>query len=157
MSEKAEQDHAEFMNEVGGGWAKANGLRIVRATRDEVVGELEVGPQHQQSYGIVHGGVHCAIIETLASMGAAINAGEHGKAVVGLENHTSFIRAARSGTIRGVARPLTRGRRSHAWEVNVHDQQGRLLATGRVRLLVIDPEAALAGETVDVKKPEGAA
>ncbi len=100
MSEQDEKDHTELMNSVGGGWQKANGLRIVRAVSGEVVGELEIGPQHHQSYGIVHGGVHCAVIETLASMGAAIDAAAQGKAVVGLENHTSFIRAVRSGTLR---------------------------------------------------------
>jgi len=151
MSEQEGQDHTEVMNSVGGGWQKANGLRIVRAVSGEVIGELEIGPQHHQSYGIVHGGVHCAVIETLASMGAAIDAAAQGKAVVGLENHTSFIRAVRSGTLRGVARPVTRGRRSHVWEASIHDDQGRLVATGRVRLLVLEPEADLAGQRVEVK------
>lgn len=146
-----ERDHTEVMHHLGGGWQKANELCIVRAVSGEVIGELEIGPQHRQSYGIVHGGVHCAVIETLASIGAAIDAAAQGKAVVGLENNTSFIRAVRSGTLRGVARPMTRGRRSHVWEASIHDDQGRLVATGRVRLLVIDPEADLAEKPVDVR------
>lgn len=73
-------------------------------------------PCHLQAYGIVHGGVYAGIIESLASVGAAIHALAEGKSVVGLENHTSFLRAVRSGTLHGVAKPLTRGRRSPVWE-----------------------------------------
>ena len=148
----APPDHAEQINEALGGWFKANGLRIVSASRDEVTAELSIGPQHQQAYGIVHGGVHCAIIESLASIGAAIDAMALGKSVVGLENHTSFLRAAREGTLRAVARPITRGRRTHVWEGSVHDEEGRLLATGRVRLLLLEPEAEIAGEKVEIKQ-----
>jgi uncharacterized protein (TIGR00369 family) len=74
-----------------------------------------------------------------------------GKSVVGMENHTSFLRAVREGTLRAMARPILRGRRSQLWEGSVQDEQGRLVATGRVRLLVLEPEAAIAGERVGVK------
>src|ERR1700722_9349151 len=79
------------------GWTGAMGLRIVRATPDEVVAEVEIGPAHLQAYGIVHGGVHAGIIETIASVGAAINDMEGGRWVRWLENHASFLRAVRSG------------------------------------------------------------
>jgi hypothetical protein len=31
------------------------------------------------------------------------------------------------------------------WEASVHDDQGKLAASGRVRLLVLEPDAELAG------------
>ena len=154
MSDQGAQDDSELLNRSPDGWAKANGLRIVSATRDEVVAELTLAPKHLQAYGIVHGGMHCAIIETVASIGAALDAIAYGKNVVGLENHTSFLRAVREGTLRAVARPLTRGRRTQVWEANVHDDAGRVVASGRVRLLVIDPEAPL-GERAPAVKAEG--
>jgi uncharacterized protein (TIGR00369 family) len=141
------QDYAEFLNASPGGWPKAMGLRFVRATQDEVVAEWEVAPHHLQPYGIVHGGVHCGVIETLASAGAALVALARGQSVVGLENHTSFIRAVREGTLRATARPLSRGRTSQVWEASVADSEGRLVARGTVRLLCMSPEAPLAGGT----------
>lgn len=143
-------DVSEFLNAHLDGWSTAMGLRYVRASRDEVVAELTVGPQHLQIYGIVHGGVHAGLVETLASVGAALNGVERGQAAVGLENHTSFLRAVRSGVVRGTAHPLTRGRRSQVWEVNVHDADDHLLATGRVRVLCLDPGTEVAGEVVTV-------
>lgn len=147
-----EEDFAAFIREnAADGWITANGLKITKATSTEVCAELVVGPMHRQSYGIVHGGIHAAIIETLASIGAAVNTMPAGRSVVGLENHTSFIRAVREGTITAVARPITRGRRSHVWEGTVYDAAGKIAATGRVRMLVLDPESELAGEPVALK------
>lgn len=128
------------------------GIRFVRATGDEVTAELEVGASHLQPYGIVHGGVHSGLIETIASVGAALAAMPRGHSVVGLENHTSFLRAVREGVLRATARPLTRGRRTQVWEATVTDGEGHAVATGRVRFLALEASAALAGEKVMVKR-----
>jgi uncharacterized protein (TIGR00369 family) len=141
-------DLARIMNAGSTGWAHETGVRFVRASAEEVVAEWEVGPGHLQPHGIVHGGVHCGVIETVASVGAAIAAAPHGQSVVGLENHTSFIRAVREGTLRATARPLTRGRRTQVWEATITDASGRTVATGRVRLLCLEADASLAGKKV---------
>ena len=125
------------------GWVKEMGVVITAATADEVACEWEVTEKHHQGYGIVHGGVHCGVIETLASIGAAIVAMPRNQRVVGLENNTSFIRAVRSGKLRGVARPVTRGRSSQVWEAWIKDERDHLVAQGRVRLLCIDQEKPL--------------
>jgi len=131
------EDFAAAVNQLIGGWVKTMGISITSATADEVSCEWEVGEQHHQAYGIVHGGVHCGVIETLASIGAAIVAMPRGQRVVGLENNTSFLRAVRSGKLRAVARPVTRGRSSQVWEAWIRDADDRLVAQGRVRLLCI--------------------
>ena len=131
------------------GWARAMGMTITHATRDEVRAELTVGHQHLMGYGIVHGGVHCGIIETLASVGAFVVARERGQQVVGLENNTSFVRAVRAGTkLHAVATPITRGRQTQVWQARVLDEEDRVVATGRVRLLCLSPDQSLAGEQV---------
>lgn len=115
------------------------GFRLVSATRDEVVIEWDVSHKHHQPMGIVHGGVYCAAIESTCSIGATIDAMERfGRHAVGLENHTSFIRAMRSGTLRAVATPLTRGRNTQVWEAKVTNEAGELAATGRVRLYCLE-------------------
>ncbi len=125
------------------GWVKEMGVVVTSASADEVVCEWEVTEKHHQGYGIVHGGVHCGVIETLASIGAAIVAMPRGQRVVGLENNTSFIRAVRSGKLRAVARPVTRGKTSQVWEAWIRDEKDQLVAQGRVRLLCLDQERPL--------------
>lgn len=132
----------EMMNALPG-WVKEMGIVIVKATVDEVACELLVSEKHHQGYGIVHGGVHCGVIETLASIGAALVAMPRGQRVVGLENTTSFIRAVRSGKLRAVAKPVTRGRTTQVWEAWIRDAEERLVAQGHVRLACIDGERPL--------------
>jgi 1,4-dihydroxy-2-naphthoyl-CoA hydrolase len=135
-------DFAEAMNRLPG-WAKEMGITILTATSDEVTCAWEVGEKHHQGYGIVHGGVHCGVIETLASIGAALAALPRGQRVVGLENSTSFLRAVRSGRLTGTARPVTRGRTTQVWEAWIRDEEQHLVAQGRVRLLCLDEGRAL--------------
>ena len=124
------------------------GLVITAADTEagSISAEVEIGPQHLQPYGIVHGGVHCGIIEAACSTGAAMYALARGQSVVGLENSTSFVHAARGGKLTVRARPLTRGRRTQAWEATVTDETGKVLATGKVRLLCLEPDTNLVGK-----------
>ena len=136
-------DFAAMVNAMPNGWVKAMGIVVTRATADEVACEWTVEEKHHQAYGIVHGGVHAGVIETLASIGAALVALPRGQRVVGLENNTSFIRAVRAGKLRAVARPVTRGRTSQVWEAWIRDEEERLVAQGRVRLSVRGRRAPL--------------
>jgi len=134
------------------GWTRAMGIHFVLATGDEVIAELEIAAHHHQAYGIVHGGVYSGLIETVASVGAALAALPRNQSVVGLENQTSFLNAVREGKLRATARPLMRGRRTQVWEATVTDVEGRTVASGRVRFLALEAGSSLAGETVEVKR-----
>jgi len=146
------EDFAETLNQNLDGWNRAMGVRFVRVTLDEVVAELTVGPEHKQAYGIVHGGVYCGVIETLASVGAAMNAMQHGRSAVGLENNTSFLSAVRGGKLTGTARPVMRGKRSQVWEATIVDEAGRAVATGRVRVMVLEGDAKVGGKQVALER-----
>src|SRR5206468_4186645 len=105
--------------------------------------EMEVTDRHHQGYGIVHGGVHAGLVETLASIGAALVAHPRKQRVVGLENSTSFVRAVRSGKLIATCKPVTRGRHSQLWEAWIRDSEGKLVAEGKVRLLCVDENLPL--------------
>ena len=148
LAAAAAGDYAAALNGRLAGWVAAMGVHFVRATADEVTAEMNVGPQHHQGYGIVHGGVYSSLIETVASVGAALWAMQARQSVVGLENHTSFLHAVREGKLTVTARPRMRGRRTHVWEATVTDDKNRTVAAGTVRLMALEPEASLAGKTV---------
>jgi 1,4-dihydroxy-2-naphthoyl-CoA hydrolase len=109
------------------------GLEVSEADGDRVVGVWSAQPHLHQPYGIVHGGVHCTVVETLASIGAALWFSERGK-VVGVTNSTDFFRAVSEGTLTSIAEPLHRGRSQQVWIVETRDDGGRLVARGQVRL-----------------------
>jgi uncharacterized protein (TIGR00369 family) len=66
-------------------------------------------------------------------VGAALWLGDRGK-VVGVSNHTDFLRAVRGGELRAEATPLARGRTTQLWQVEIRDEQHRLVAHAKVRL-----------------------
>jgi 1,4-dihydroxy-2-naphthoyl-CoA hydrolase len=149
-------DLAPAMQGRHGGWVTAMGLTITKATPDEVVAHWTVADIHCQAYGIVHGGVHAGVIETVCSVGAAVFSLAEGRNIVGLENSTTFLRAVRVGaelTVR--ATPLIRGRRSQVWEATIRGMDEKPVASGRVRLLCLEPETELAGSTVTAPGPLG--
>ncbi len=145
----------EVVNAQRGGFNQAIGLEFVSITPDEVVAQLTVDQRHKQPYGLVHGGVYSAMLETLCSTGAAMNVMTQGRSVVGLENTTSFLKAVRGGRLRGVATPLLAGRRSHVWEGRIYDDDERLVATGRVRLIVLEAGASAGGSKVGLQSAPG--
>jgi uncharacterized protein (TIGR00369 family) len=114
------------------------GLVVTEASDQEVVAELEVTGKLMQAYGIVHGGVYCAITETVCSMGAALTVGL-GNQVVGISNHTRFIRAVRGGRLVARARPVDRVDDHVTWQSTITDEKDRVVAEGTVNLLKLTP------------------
>lgn len=112
------------------------GIELTSASADLAEGRLPINENHHQPYGVVHGGVYCTMIETLASTGAAIWAMEQGMAgAVGISNKTDFIRATSAGLLVGRAVPIHRGRSQQLWQVDVtREADGKLAAHGEVRL-----------------------
>ncbi|HUG32165.1 MAG TPA: PaaI family thioesterase [Acidimicrobiia bacterium] len=112
------------------------GIELTDASGDHCEGRVEINPNHHQPYGVVHGGVYCTMIETLASTGAAVWAMEQGMAgAVGVSNKTDFLKATTDGVLVGKATPIHRGRTQQLWQVDItREEDGRLVAQGQVRL-----------------------
>ena len=121
---------------------KELGLEFTEISPDRTRARLDVVPKLLQPMGIVHGGVYCAMVESLASVAAytwmAAKGGEG--SVVGVNNNTDFLRAIGSGMIYGTAIPIHRGRRQQLWQVTIVDSDERLVARGQVRLQNLENE-----------------
>jgi 1,4-dihydroxy-2-naphthoyl-CoA hydrolase len=110
------------------------GLVVGDFSGEEVTGHIDAGPGHHTPWGMVHGGVYAAAIETACSLGASAAADPAGQFAVGLSNHTDFIRAHREGRLDVRARPVHQGRTGQLWACDITREDGKLVAQGRVRL-----------------------
>ena len=125
--------------ELGRGFDNEIGLTYLEVTPDGGRAQLAINDKVLQPWGIVHGGVYCAIVESLASVSAHVWLAEHGGGtVVGVNNNTDFLRAIRSGTVTATSTPIHRGRRQQLWLITITDEQDRLVARGQVRLQNIE-------------------
>jgi 1,4-dihydroxy-2-naphthoyl-CoA hydrolase len=99
-----------------------------------VRGHIDAGPEHHQPMGIVHGALYTGAVETAASVGAFLAVTGSGQFAVGVDNLTDFVRPVKEGRLAVDARAASQGRTLQLWEVDITDDQGRLVAKGRVRL-----------------------
>ncbi len=112
----------------------AAGLVITTVRPDRFEGYIDLGEEHHQPWGIVHGGVYATAIESAASLGASAFAAERGQYAVGVNNNTSFLRPLTAGRVEVTASPIQQGRTLQLWQAEIVDQAGRLIATGQVRV-----------------------
>ena len=134
MSEAARSEFIDMIRSHSGtGFGGGIGMEYTEVTPDKVVVTVTVGPHLHQPYGIVHGGVYCAIAEEVASIAGAVWLGGEGK-VVGVNNSTDFLRAVTEGTLTATGTPVHRGRSQQLWRVEIEDDRGRTAAVGHVRL-----------------------
>lgn len=112
------------------------GIQLEVTSKDRVVATMPVDGRHHQPAGILHGGVSVVLAETVASIGAHLNAGE-GRTAVGLEINANHIRPKREGLLRAVATPVHIGNRTSVWEVRITDEREKLVCTSRCTLAFV--------------------
>jgi len=131
----------ELPTDMGKGFDSELGLEYLELTPDGGRARLEIKDKLLQPWGIVHGGVYCAIAEGLASISGQVWLAQNGAGhVVGVNNNTDFLRAISSGTVTAESTPIHRGRRQQLWLVTITDDDERVVARSHVRLQNISPE-----------------
>ena len=122
----------------GRGLTAGLGLTLLEVGPTKARARARVGPEHHQEAGILHGGWHSAVVETVGSWGAHMQATEQGRMVVGVSNFTEFFRPFRQGELDIEALPVHQGRTQQVWEVRITRPDGTLVARGQLRLANID-------------------
>lgn len=120
----------------GGALAKRMGIEFVELSAQHSVATMPV-KGNTQPYGILHGGAHLVIAETLGSVSAAIHAGP-GRIAMGIEISASHSRSAESGVVIATCDALVLGRTLTTHEIVVRDEAGRRLSTIRMTNILRD-------------------
>jgi 1,4-dihydroxy-2-naphthoyl-CoA hydrolase len=110
-------------------------LEFDEQTPTHVRGSIAADERHHQPWGIVHGGLYTAAIETFATTGAFEAVRERGQQAVGVSNTTDFLRPHRAGRLSVVATAIHQGRTQQLWQVEIRrPEDEKLVARGQVRL-----------------------
>jgi uncharacterized protein (TIGR00369 family) len=117
------------------GFVRATGFDPVEVSGTRVTGHADLGPDQHTPWGVVHGGVYCAIVESAASIGASTAVQDRNQFAVGVNNNTDFLRSMTEGRLDVVAEPVQQGRTQQLWQVLLtRADDGKLIARGQVRL-----------------------
>ncbi|MGI9263807.1 MAG: hotdog fold thioesterase [Gammaproteobacteria bacterium] len=115
----------------------ALGIRFSAIGDDYVQATMPVDRRNHQPYGLLHGGASVVLAESLGSVGAGMCVDQRRFLVVGQEINANHLRSVTDGVVTGTARPVHMGRRSHVWEIDVNDDQQRLICISRLTLAVL--------------------
>lgn len=119
------------------GLASALGIEIVELTPERVVATMPVDERTQQPYGLLHGGASVALAETVASLASIMNVDQQRFRAVGLEINANHIRAKSEGIVKGTATAIHIGRSTHVWNIEIVDEQERLVCISRCTVAII--------------------
>jgi 1,4-dihydroxy-2-naphthoyl-CoA hydrolase len=130
-----EVDLSTVMGDTLGALNRKMGVELLEVTAERVVATMPV-EGNTQPYGLLHGGASVVLAESLGSVGSAIHAYPD-KIAVGVDINATHHRAARSGTVTGVATPIHLGRSMASWEVVITDEDGKRVCTSRITCALI--------------------
>lgn len=112
------------------------GIEVTNYNTDSVSGKMPVDHRTHQPMGLLHGGASAALIESLASIGSAMMVDLKKQFIVGLEINTNHIRGVKSGYVYCKATCIHKGRTTHIWSADITNEEGKLVSTGRLTVLV---------------------
>lgn len=110
------------------------GIEWLEIGLERVVARIPVEGNTQPS-GQLHGGATAALCESIGSIGTAVATGLE-KLVVGIQLSVNHLRAVREGWITATGIPLRIGRTIALWDMRVHDDDGRLVASATLTVAI---------------------
>ncbi len=121
---------ARLIDSGGGALATKMGIEFVELSAARSVARMPV-EGNTQVVGLLHGGAHVVLGETLGSVSSAIHAGP-GRYAVGIEINATHSRSITSGWVTATCTALVLGRTLATHEIAVTDDEGRRLSTVRM-------------------------
>ena len=122
------------------------GMEVTEIGDDYLVGTLPVDNRTRQHMGIIHGGASVVLAETLGSAASNMSC-EPGFHIVGLDVNANHVRPGRPPFVKGIARPLHLGSRTHVWEIRITDAEDKLVCISRLTTAVIKETTSDSRET----------
>ena len=114
----------------GGELARKMGIEFLELSAERSVATMPVEGNTQVD-GILHGGAHVVLGESLGSISSAIHAGP-GRIAVGIEINATHSRSVSSGVVTAVCTAINLGRTLATHEIAISDAEGRRLSTVRM-------------------------
>lgn len=117
------------------------GMKYLEMHPDKIVATFPVAG-NEQNMGMLHGGAHLAVAETLGSVATILHVRKNlgmKHPVVGTELGATHHRGAVEGLVTATCTPLNLGRQLASHEIVMRDEQDRRLSTARMTNMILAP------------------
>lgn len=120
----------------GGELTQKLGIELLEISATRSVARMPV-EGNRQVVGILHGGAHVVLGETLGSMSAAVHAGP-GRYAVGIDINATHTKSVAEGWVTGTCTAISLGRTICVHEIVMTNDAGERLSTVRITNLLRD-------------------
>ncbi|MFA5582787.1 MAG: PaaI family thioesterase [Bacteriovoracaceae bacterium] len=122
-----------------GKFSELMGLEITSIENNAVIAKLVIDERHLRPGNIMNGGVSLMLVETVGSISSFLNIDTTKKNAFGLQVNTNHISMGFPGdTLTAKAIAVHLGKSTHIWDVNITNQNDRLVSSGRITMMVTD-------------------
>lgn len=121
---------ARLQTAKGGPLVAKMGIELIEVSAERSVARMPV-EGNTQTVGILHGGAHVVLGETLGSLSSAVHGGPD-KFPVGIEINATHSRSISEGWVTATCTALVLGRTLCTHEIVMTDEAGRRLSTVRM-------------------------
>ncbi|MFT7150456.1 MAG: 1,4-dihydroxy-2-naphthoyl-CoA hydrolase [Nonlabens sp.] len=114
------------------------GIEVIELGEDYLVAKMPVDQRTHQPMGLLHGGASVVLAETIGSIAASFTVNQKLQHCVGLEINANHIRSVSSGYVFGRTKSIHLGKRTQIWEINITNEEDKLVCISRLTMAVID-------------------
>ncbi len=113
-------------------------IEYVDSGPDFLTARMPVDERTKQPDGLLHGGASVVLAETLGSVASVLCLADPTRqTAVGVEINANHLRPAIKGYVYGTVRPIRLGRSMHVWNIEIQDEQEKLICVSRLTIAVI--------------------
>lgn len=114
------------------------GIEFTEVGSNYIMAKMPVDNRTKQPMGLLHGGASVALAETLGSIGSLLCIDKTKQYPVGLEINANHVKSATSGFVTGKATIIHLGKKTHIWDIRIHNEQNELVCISRLTVAIID-------------------
>lgn len=115
------------------------GIELTEIGADYITARMPVDNRTKQPMGLLHGGASVLLAESLGSFASFLCIEDVSRYMaVGVEVNANHLRPVTQGFVFGTARPVRLGRLIHVWNIEIVDEQDRLVCTSRLTIAIVE-------------------
>lgn len=113
------------------------GIEFTEIGEDFLKAKMPVDHRTVQPMGLLHGGAHVVLAESLGSSAANLCLDITKEYALGLDINSNHLKSAKNGYVYGIARPIHIGSKTQVWEIKIFDEKENLLNISRLTMMVL--------------------
>ncbi len=115
------------------------GIELTEIGTDYITARMPVDHRTKQPMGLLHGGASVLLAESLGSFASFLCIEDTSRYMaVGVEVNANHLRPVTQGFVFGTARPIRLGRLIHVWNIEIVDEENRLVCTSRLTIAIVE-------------------